>query len=211
MGETIEEFCTKTREQQKQKSPGDLPYLQDCEEKYSTDFNSAYKRYAAAAEQRARVEKERAERAQREEKEQREAAIANEKRRAAIAASGVSPEETIEISGEMYRAYLSGGITEMLSLEKSYWKKLARQRNPSDDRAVLCTIMTLAGAFVEASYARHEMRRMMPPCNGGTLRQHVLDNLAKAKISDERADHIIELARVHQEIIVAGLMYAGLR
>jgi hypothetical protein len=200
MGETIEEFCTKTRDQQGQKSPDNLPYLQDCEEKYSAEFNSAHKRHVAAVEQRAKAEKE-----------QREAAIAEEEKRAAIAASGVSHEKAMKIAGDMYRADLSGGITEMLALENSCWKGLARQNNPSDDQAVSCVVTTISGAFIETANARRELRGMMPPYNLNTIRQHILDNLAMAKFSGERAERIIGLARWHQENIVAGLMYAGMR
>lgn len=99
-GGTVEDFCAKVRGQQG--DPGNLPYLQDCEAKFSTDFSSARQRYAESVAQRANAEKEEADRqlaAQRE--EERKAALGKQAaatREADLRAGRVKPQNLGEVA-----------------------------------------------------------------------------------------------------------------
>lgn len=59
-GGTVEDFCAKIRGQQG--DPDNLPYLQDCEAKFSAEFGSARQRYAESVEKRAKAERDEADR-----------------------------------------------------------------------------------------------------------------------------------------------------
>lgn len=132
-----------------------------------------------------------------------------EERRAAIVASGVSVEKASQMAGEMYQAYRYGGISEMLSLENTCWRAFARK--PSDAGATSCSVTALAGAFVEASYARQQRRVPAPAYNGDGVRQRLIGNMAKAGIKEDHAQIILERAGVHQESVLLGLINAGMR
>lgn len=139
------------------------------------------------------------------------AAAENENRRTATAVSGVSPEKAAQMAGEMYQAYRYGGVGEMLSLENSCWNALAKQQRPSDASATSCSVAALAGAFIEATYARKQMRGAVPAYNSESFRQRLIGNMAKAKINQDRAERILELTAAHQESVLAGLINAGMR
>lgn len=142
---------------------------------------------------------------------ERKAAAAAENKRMAIAASGVSDENAANIAGKMYKAYRYGSVGEMLATENACWRTLAEQNKPTDTSAVSCAVSALAGAFVEAAYARKQMRGPTPAYNSSQFRQRLVDNMAKAGINEGRAQRILVLATAHTESVLVGLMNAGMR
>lgn len=202
---TVEAFCSTLRANS---SPADAACYANCESRYRDEFAQV----KADREQRALAEKEEAERrvAAKQEEERKSAAEA-EKQRAAIAASGVSVEKAAEMAGEMYQAYRYGGISEMLSMENACWGALAKQKKASETGATSCSVAALAGAFVEATYARQQRRGSAPAYNGDMFRQRLIGNMAKAGIKEDRAQRVLELSAAHQGSVLLGLMNAGMR
>lgn len=73
-GVTVEAFCSRVRSQQG--DPDNLPYLQDCEAKFGSEFSAAQQNYKAGVEKQAK--------AQQEANDRRAAAQQEEERRAAL-------------------------------------------------------------------------------------------------------------------------------
>ena len=111
----------------------------------------------------------------------------------------------------MYQAYRYGGISEMLSMENACWGALAKQKKASETGATSCSVAALAGAFVEATYARQQRRGSAPAYNGDMFRQRLIGNMAKAGIKEDRAQRVLELSAAHQGSVLLGLMNAGMR
>lgn len=202
---TIESFCASLRSSASQEM---TQCYANCESRYRDEFAQV----KADRERRAAAEKEESERriaAQQE--EERKSAAEAEKQRAAIAASGVSVEKAAEMAGEMYQAYRYGGISEMLSMENACWGALAKQKKANETGATSCSVAALAGAFVEATYARQQRRGSAPAYNGDMFRQRLIGNMAKAGIKEDRAQRVLELSAAHQGSVLLGLMNAGMR
>lgn len=207
---TIKGFCADIRGRQSDK--GNLPYLEDCEEKYGERFNAAYQNHLALIERRSNQEKEASERkAALQQEEARKSAAEAEKQKAEIAASGVSPEKASAMAGEMYQAYRYGGVGEMLSMENACWSALAKQKRINEAGATSCSIVALSGAFVEASYARQQRRSSAPAYNQNLFRARLLENIEKVGIKEDRAQRVIELSVAHQSSVLVGLTNAGMR
>jgi flagellar biosynthesis GTPase FlhF len=202
---TVEAFCASLRSSA---SPEMAQCYANCESRYRDEFAQV----KADREQRAAAEKAEAERqlAVQQEEERKSAAEA-EKQRAAIAASGVSVEKAASMAGDMYQAYRYGGISEMLSMENACWGALAKQKKASETGAASCSVAALAGAFVEATYARQQRRGSAPAYNGDMFRQRLIGNMAKAGIREDRAQRVLELSTAHQGSVLLGLMNAGMR
>jgi hypothetical protein len=204
-GDAVEVFCADVR---RGRVPSDLPYYQDCESTYREKLaQEKSDREAQATAQKEAEEKRLA--AQQE--DERKSAVEAEKQRAAIAASGVSVEKAAEMAGEMYQAYRYGGISEMLSMENACWSALAKQKKANETGATSCSVAALAGAFVEATYARQQRRGSAPAYNGDMFRQRLIGNMAKAGIREDRAQRVLELSTAHQGSVLLGLMNAGMR
>lgn len=180
----------------------------ECERITGELFVDFGKQMKAAEDKQAKAQKEADEKRL---EEERKSAAEAEKQRAAIAASGVSVEKAAEMAGEMYQAYRYGGISEMLSMENACWGTLAKQKKANETGAASCSVAALAGAFVEATYARQQRRGSAPAYNGDMFRQRLIGNMAKAGIKEERAQRVLELSTAHQGSVLLGLMNAGMR
>ena len=186
----------------------DIYPASECERITGDLFSEFGKQMEALKEQQANTKKEADERRL---EEERKSATEEERQMAAIAASGVSVEKAADMAGEMYQAYRSGGISEMLSIENACWRALAKQKKTNETGATSCSISALAGAFVEAAYARQQRRGPAPAYNGDMFRQRLFGNMAKAGIKEDRAQRVLELSAAHQGSILLGLMNAGMR
>lgn len=180
----------------------------ECERITGELFVEFGKQMKAAEEQQEKAKKEADEKRL---EEERKSATEEKKQMAEIASSGVSVEKAAEMAGEMYQAYRSGGISEMLSMENSCWRALVKQKKINETGATSCSVSALAGAFVEAAYARQQRRVPAPAYNGDMLRQRLIGNMAKAGIKEDRAQRVLELSGAHQGSVLLGLMNAGMR
>lgn len=195
---TIESFCSELRAST---NKADAQCYASCESQYREYFEQVKEARKEAESKKIAAQQE----------EERKSAAEEEKQKAAIAASGVSVEKAASMAGEMYQAYRYGGISEMLSMENACWGALAKQKKPSDASAASCSVAALAGAFVEATYARQQRRGSAPAYNGDMFRQRLIGNMEKAGIKEDRAQRVLELSTAHQGSVLLGLMNAGMR
>ena len=74
----------------------------------------------------------------------------------------LTDDQIFTISGSMYKAYQSGGVNNMYNQELKCWKDASKTKRADKVKVETCMTMAISGAFVEASYARQQMRGSVP-------------------------------------------------
>jgi len=124
----------------------------------------------------------------------------------------VNEEKASEIAGDMYQAYRSGGISNMLSMENSCWDELIKQRKKNEKGSASCSIAGLAGSLIEGSFARQQRRGPAPAYSGESVRGRILKNMGKAGFSETEAQQTLETSvGPNHGAIISGLANAGMR
>lgn len=126
--------------------------------------------------------------------------------------SAVSAKDAQEIAGMMFTMYRAGGTGRMLRAENECWKEYSKSKARSEYGAASCSLSALAGAFIEASYARQNARPPAPAYTGPAIRVRVIKNLSQLGVSEQRADEILgrSVSPMIGDVIL-GLSNAGMR
>lgn len=125
----------------------------------------------------------------------------------------VSKEETENLSGAMFGAYLEGGAGSMLKLEEMCWSFLRKNRQYAVESGLAkCAIMSMSGAFIEASYARAQRRLIAPAYSTQGFRERIFTRAKSFGWSSERTQSMLTTSvATNQEGVISGLMNAGMR
>lgn len=125
----------------------------------------------------------------------------------------VSKEETEELSGIMFHAYLEGGAGDMLKSEEMCWTFL--RKNPQyavESGLAKCAIMSMSGAIIEASYARAQRRLIAPAYSTHGFRERIFKRAKSFGWSTERTQNmLVTSVGANQEGVISGLANAGMR
>lgn len=147
-------------------------------------------------------------------------------RRAAIAALGafslvavnaaqaeplVSGEQVRDITVMMYDAYLYGGAAEMYQVERRCWEDLVAATGDAEIVAAACSIANVAGATIEAGYAREQGRPPVMEYQADAsitrIEKRLADNhFSPAEIERMKSDTL----NPHLGSILAALSLAGM-
>lgn len=124
----------------------------------------------------------------------------------------VTPKEAQDIAGMMFTMYRAGGPGHMLRAENECWKEFSKDKEWIEYGTASCSLSALAGAFIEASYARKNARPSAPAYAGPAIRARILKNLAQLGVSEQKADEILKRSVAPRiEDVTLGLVNAGMR
>jgi hypothetical protein len=123
-------------------------------------------------------------------------------------ADGVSRDVIFDLSADMFRAYENGGVTLMLNKDRSCWDRVGKKDKTA---AVTCTLRSVSGAFIEATYANQQRRGAVPEYNGNLFRKRLLAHMDKVGFSEGEAQQLMDSFVVpKQDDILSGLIRAGM-
>jgi len=122
----------------------------------------------------------------------------------------LSKQQVIQIAGDMFRAYSQGNVKQMLAEEMNCWKRASREKGDKKKSAVAtCMVAVMAGAFIEATYARSQLRGSHPQYTGEVARARILENHGLPEVEGKRIfESTIE---PNVPVVIEGLMGAGMR
>lgn len=112
----------------------------------------------------------------------------------------------------MFEAYRYGGPQEMQRIEEQCWSSMKAAGSPTDDGVARCSLMGMAGAFVEASYARQQRRSPAPSYTGQGVRERIMARTNGMGWGQERIQAIlVSSVSPRQGEVITGLANAGMR
>ncbi len=128
-----------------------------------------------------------------------------------VATHQISDQQIQDMAGDMYRAALLGGVDGMIRTENGCWQSI-NNKNASSVNIESCAIYAISGTIIDATFARVQMRGLLPAYDPGTVRTRVFENSGKYGFSKEKTQEIIEkVGKQDIDKILLGLMNAGMR
>lgn len=128
----------------------------------------------------------------------------------AKAESLLLPNEISDIAENTFQSYRVGKVNQMLAQESECWNEAAREKGEIKKILVAaCASTAMAGAIIEATYARSQRRGSHPEYTGEGARARIF---RMSGLSETETQEIIE-SSVEPSVpaIIAGLQGAGMR
>ncbi len=123
----------------------------------------------------------------------------------------ISDQQIQNMAGDMYRAALFGGVDGMIRTENGCWASISGNTASNVD-IESCAIYGISGTIIDATFARAQMRGLLPAYDPDALRERIFENAKKHGFSKEKTQEIIEkVGKQNIDKILAGLMNAGMR
>jgi hypothetical protein len=113
------------------------------------------------------------------------------------------------VANNMYATYIEydNGVAAIMGAEENCWKNV----NGNLTAAETCIASTLAGAIIEAAYARQELRSSAPNYQPDAMRERILKNMANAGFTESQTDTATNYVHENADKVIAGLFNAGMR
>lgn len=133
------------------------------------------------------------------------------KTEAPLNSSLLSTDDINDVTRSMYYAALTTGVNGMTQVENECWKHF--DINPSDRMIALCSVHGFSGAFIDATFARVQMRGPTPSYNGAAVRERIISNSIKhGEFTEDHVKGIImDYVGTRVGEVTAGLLNAGMR
>lgn len=128
----------------------------------------------------------------------------------ASAESLLLPNEISDIAENTFHSYMSGRVNQMLAQENECWREAAKEKGEIKKILVAaCASTAMAGAIIEATYARNQRRGSHPEYTGEGARARIF---RMSGLSESETQKIIE-SSVEPGVpaLIAGLQGAGMR
>lgn len=128
---------------------------------------------------------------------------------AAADGSLLSSDKISQIAGVMFDGYRSGNVNQMFNDESACWNDAAKRSRADKALVAGCASAAMAGALIEATYARAQRRGPHPRYTGDAVRERIMK---MSGLSQNETQSILDSTiEPNIGVILAGLKGAGMR